>query len=178
MTWSKIDTPLFSPNLFHPVLFAKQNAKPRVYLAPGCQVVMRKLSGYGNLQLPTPGSQRWITSTHNVANKTKYKSIRKGSIQKKTMMKTSSLWNIHPIKVREKNVFFFVQSSAPRFHPHCQWVPSRTPLHRQQYDAWVFWAPSIPKLVVEEIHFQVFIWLIWQVERKDNILCIYRHIQW
>ena len=78
-------------------------------LAPGCQVVMRKLSGYGNLQLPTPGSQRWITSTHNVANKTKSKSIRKGykKKEKKTMMKTSSLWKIHPIKVREKNVFFF-----------------------------------------------------------------------
>lgn len=110
MTWSKIDTPLFSPILFHPVLFAKQNAKPRVYLAPGCQVVMRKLSGYGNLQLPTPGSQRWITSTHNVANKTKNKSIRKCSIQRKTMMKTSSLWKIHPIKVREKNVCFFLSS--------------------------------------------------------------------
>lgn len=27
-------------------------------------------------------------------------------VYKKKMMKTSSLWNIHPIKVREKNVFF------------------------------------------------------------------------
>lgn len=106
MTWSKIDTPLFSPNLFHPVLFAKQNAKPRVYLAPGCQVVMRKLSGYGNLQLPTPGSQRWITSTHNVANKTKHKSIRKGSIQKKRWWKHPVCETYIQLKYEKKMCFF------------------------------------------------------------------------
>lgn len=71
---------------FSILFFLPNKTISRVYLAPGCQVVMRKLSGYGNLQLPTPGSQRWITSTTMLQIKqTPYinKSMRKGTHKKK-----------------------------------------------------------------------------------------------